>query len=302
MFSTSSSRLRVGAALTSTLFFWASAFPAIRASLKYFDPGHLALLRMLAASIVAITYLLLRRRPLASRNDWPAIGLMGLLGHAIYHVALNAGELSVTAGSAAFLINTAPIFTVILAVIFLHERLKPVGWLGVAVSFVGSSIIAMGESGGLSFSPAALLILLAAFSASCYLIIQKRLLARYNALDLSAFTILAATTWLLVFSPNLLRVVMQAPWTATASVIYLGVFATGIGYTTWAFVLAHMAASRAISFLYVISPLVLLLSWLWLREVPQPQAVLGGLVTLVGVILVNSRGKTQEPVEQPATS
>ena len=52
-----------------------------------------------------------------------------------------------------------------------------------------------------------------------------------------------------------------------------------------------MAASTAASFLYIIPPTAYLIAWLWLAEVPTPVSVVGGLVTLAGVVIVNTRGR-----------
>jgi drug/metabolite transporter (DMT)-like permease len=52
-----------------------------------------------------------------------------------------------------------------------------------------------------------------------------------------------------------------------------------------------MAASRAASFLYLIPPTAYLIAWLWLAEVPTLVSVVGGVVTLAGVPIVNTRGR-----------
>jgi drug/metabolite transporter (DMT)-like permease len=44
---------------------------------------------------------------------------------------------------------------------------------------------------------------------------------------------------------------------------------------------------------YLIPPLALAIAWAWLGEVPTAVAALGGVVTLLGVALVNARGESQ---------
>src|SRR3712207_9295919 len=78
-------------------------------------------------------------------GDLPAIFAVGFLAFALYHVGLNFGELTVSAGAASLLINTAPIFTALLATAFLGERLKAAGWVGMIVSFLGLALYPWGR-------------------------------------------------------------------------------------------------------------------------------------------------------------
>lgn len=115
---------RTLAAIGVTLLPWASAFAAIRAGLTAYAPGTLALLRFLVASTVLGIYALATRMRLPALRDLPAMLLMGLVGITLYHVPLNYGEVTVTAGAASLLIASAPTFTALLATAFLGERLR----------------------------------------------------------------------------------------------------------------------------------------------------------------------------------
>src|SRR5215472_10533032 len=94
-----------------TVLCWASAFAGIRASLQAYSPAHLALLRYLSASLVLAGYAVVTRMPLPRGRDMLGLLLSGIVGIAVYNIALNYGELTVSAGIASFLINTVPVIT-----------------------------------------------------------------------------------------------------------------------------------------------------------------------------------------------
>jgi drug/metabolite transporter (DMT)-like permease len=231
-----------------------------------------------------------RMKPPALR-DVPGILLLGLLGVTVYHLALNYGEVTVSAGAASLLVASAPIFTALLATVFLGERLKVWGWLGIGLSFAGVVLVAMGEGGGFQFSPSALLILLSAVSSSIYFVVQKPFFRRYNPLQLTTYTIWAGTLLLLPFLPGLVRVLPSAPLGPTLAVAYLGVFPAALAYFTWSYALSRSPASLVAPFLYLIPVFAILTAWIWLGETPLAVSLVGGGLCLAGVVLVNTRGR-----------
>jgi len=283
-------RLLIAVALT--VFFAASVYSGIGAGLKAYDPAPLSLLRLLSASAALAVYALFSRRVrLPETRDLPAAALSGLLGFAAYNVTLVYGQDTVSAGTAGLLHASIPVFTALLAVAFLKERLEGLAWAGIAVSFAGVALISVGEGGGLRFDQGALLVLLSGVSASLYFVVQKPYLERYSALEFTSYSIWAGTLFLSPFLPELVGEALAAPPEVTLSVVYVGVFATAVAYATLAYVFSRLPAARAGVVNYLVPPLALAIAWVWLGEVPTLIAALGGVVTLLGVALVNRQAR-----------
>lgn len=291
---------RTWLSIAGLLLLWASAFAGIRAGMRLspsgtvgpdgYGPGELALLRFGTASTVLALYAFAKRMRLPDRSELPLIGLTGFLGISVYHVALNFGEMTVQAGAASLLISAAPVFTALLSVAVLKERLTGIGWLGILLAFAGVALIALSGGQGLRFTPGALLILLAATVAAVYSILSKQLLRRHAALEFTCYSIWAGTLPLLVFLPGLLRRLPVAAPQATFAVIYLGIFPAAIAYVLWNYALARMPASLLSSFLYLSPVLASLIAWVWLGEVPALLTLVGGAIAILGVILVQTKG------------
>lgn len=286
-------RFAVGTAfaLSITIFCWSSAFVGIRIGLHGYSPTHLALLRYLTASLVLALFAGVKRMPLPHWRDIPGLALAGVVGIAVYNVALNTGEISVPAGISSFLVGTAPIFTAGLSLVLLRERLRVWGWIGILVCVLGSLLITLSAGEGLHFSPGTLFVLCAALAHSLYFVLQKPYLARYSALQCTTYAIWIGTLMLLFFSPGLVANIRTASWSETAAAVYLGIFPAALGYVSWGYVLARIPTTHAASFLYLLPVVTLGIAWFWLGEWPTWLALSGGVIAISGVILVNGLGK-----------
>ena len=290
---------RTTIALGITILLWASSFVAVRAILPVFTPGHIALFRFLIASVLLVVPAIITHIKLPALKDIPVVFLLGFLGIFVYHIAQNYGEITVTAGSAAMIMSSVPIFTAILATLFLAEKLRLWGWLSILVSSLGVYLIALGEKEGVKFDWGVIILLLAAISTSAFFVLQKSYLKKYGALHLVTYAIWAGTLLLLIFAPGLVKEIANAPTEATISMIYLGIFPSAIAYFTWSYALSRAPASIVASFIYIQPVLTIVIAWIWLSEMPALISMIGGVSSIGGVFMFNKYGLSPSAATSP---
>jgi drug/metabolite transporter (DMT)-like permease len=278
------------AAVAVTLVFWASAFVAIRHLGETFSPGALSLGRLLVGSLALGVAVASRRTPRPRRSDWPGLVTIGVLWFGVYNVALNAGERLVDAGTAAMLIQLSPVLVALLAAVFLGERATPALGVGLLVASAGVAMISLSTSPSGDRDPVGVLLcLLAAASYAVSLVIQKPLVGRLSALQV---TWIACTVGAVVCLPFAGRLIDEAGGADAADlwwVVYLGVFPTAIAFTTYAYALRHMNAGSLSVTTYIVPVITIVMSWVLLSEVPPPLAYVGGALCLLGVAITRRR-------------
>ncbi len=179
----------VAGAVVLTILCWSSNFPTIRFVLREYDPLSMSVLRTVTGASILAGWALATRMPLPRWKDWPLLALFGLAGIAGATLTLNLGLRTLSAGAGSFLIGTVPVFSALLARAFLHERLGWRAWLGIAVSFTGVGIIALGEGEGLRFNVGAVFVVTSALLQAFYYVFQKWLHGRYSPIQITCCSI-----------------------------------------------------------------------------------------------------------------
>jgi drug/metabolite transporter (DMT)-like permease len=279
------------AAAAVTVLFWGSAFVSIRSAAASFSPGALALGRLLVASAVLGAILLMRREGWPSRAAWPGIVASGILWFGLYMVALNWGEQRVDAGTASMIVGVGPLLVVVLGGWLLKEGFPSRLLAGTVVSFAGVITVGLSVSGGGRASVVGVLLcLVAAVSLAGGVVSQKPALRHASPWQATTFGCLVGAIACLPFTGQLMSGVAEAPLSATANMIYLGLFPTALAFTTWAYALSHSTAGKMAATTYAIPAVAVLMSWAFLGEVPGWLTLAGGLACVAGVAVARRTG------------
>jgi len=279
-----SSDWRPLAAALVSICLWSSAFVGIRAATRTIAPGALALGRLTIGSVL-LGLLLARRGALRpTRRELALLCLAGFLWFGLYNVALNTAERAVDAGTAAMVVNIAPLMIMALAALFLKEHLTRGLIIGGAVAFLGVICIGLATRSGNAPLWGVLLCVVATTASAGGVVAQKPVLTRLSALQVTWTCCVIGAICCLPYASRLAHDVRTAAPGDLAWMAYLGVFPTSVAFTSWAYALARGTASRLAALAYVVPPITIGMSWLILGEVPKLVAFLGGALCLAGVI------------------
>ncbi|HFV7529554.1 TPA: DMT family transporter [Staphylococcus aureus] len=271
-----------------TIILWGSAFPMIKIALNDFIAESLSAFRLILATIILLPFVIIKKLPTPELRDIPVIFILGFCGFVIYHTALNFGETLISAGISGILVSTTPIFSSALAYIFLKEHFSKWNWLSSLVAFIGISIISISKDDYTTINVLGVfIILLASFSESLYFTFQKKYIEKYGFIAFTLYTIMASSPFMLIFIPEIINDIHGATFTSIVSVLYLAIFPTIIPYVLLAYIVKSVGVSDATMSLYLTPIVSLLLSYLLLDELPTTLAIIGGIITLLGVSLSN---------------
>jgi drug/metabolite transporter (DMT)-like permease len=109
----------------------------------------------------------------------------------------------------------------------------------------------------------------------------------------------AGTVFVLPWTGSLLRALPNAGGAAIGSAIFLGVAPSAAGFVLWAYAMARMDVGRATLSLYLVPAAAILISLVWLGQVPGPAELAGGAVALGGVILASTHARRSAPAPAP---
>jgi drug/metabolite transporter (DMT)-like permease len=258
------------------------------------NPLAVALLRFLAASAAFLLLFGIRRKGRGvARRDWPAFLLLGFLAVPLNQGFFLFGLAHSTPSHASLLYALTPLVVLLMARRILHEEGFVAKLAGIAIAFLGVAVILLER--GLRHEMAVLrgdlMILVAVFAWSGYTVLSKRLLARYGAIRVTGWSIIAGT---LLTLPALaipeavppLGTIRSSVWAAIA---YLAIVTSVVAYALWSYALRHMDASKVAVTTNTQPVLTAILSWLLFRERFTPAFLIGALLILAGVTWVQTR-------------
>lgn len=274
-----------------TIILWASAYVFTKVALESFTAFGLGFLRYFVAAIVLIIAAIIRKIELPAYKDIPKFVLSGLLGFTLYMIAFNIGSKTLSSSTGSIIISSVPILTALLATFFLKERLNAWSWMAIFIEFSGLLILML-WNGVLSINTGVLWMMGAAVLLSGYNLTQRQYTKEYSAFQSTTYSIIAGAIMLLIFSPEAISQIIQAPLSQILVVIYLGIFPSAVAYIWWSKALSIAKKTSDVSNYMFITPLLsMILGYIIILEVPDIPTYIGGSIMLIGLLIFNHFSK-----------
>lgn len=265
---------------------WGASFLFMRVAAPEFGAIPLIAARVGIAAIFLLAVLARRGGLDRLRANVARLTFLGAINSAIPFSLFAYAVLSVTAGFAAVLNSTAPLFGALVAFVWLRERPAPTRIAGLIVGFAGVLVlvwgrVAVASDGGRTAVLAGLGAgVLYGISANY---VKKRL-SHVEPLVIATGSLIAAT--ILLAPVALIAWPQSSPsrisWT---SAVLLGVICTGIAYILYFRLLSRIGPSKTLAVTYLVPAFGVLWGHLLLHEPVTTSMVVGCAVILVGTTL-----------------
>lgn len=269
------------------------------AVLKTMAPLELTFWRWVLAAVPLLILAQAIERPdwRSALKHWRMLFLLSLLGMSGYTLLLYSALQHTSALNASLITAANPALIVVLAVILLGDRPRPLSWLGIVLGLLGVVLVLTGGDVQklLTFSIGVgeLLMLGSITVWGLYTILARRL--KVPAITSTAIQVAMAAVML---SPFALAAGAAFPATATErwSLAFVALFPSLGSYLLWNLALKTTSAASAGNYLNLIAVFTAIITLLMGRPVTLPQ-VLGGLLVISGVLLTSAR---RRPGPSPA--
>jgi drug/metabolite transporter (DMT)-like permease len=271
---------------------WGSSFLLMKWAAPEIGIFALVEIRAIGATLLLVPLVYIKRQQKDLFDYWPQLLIVGLLNTAIPFSLFNYGILHIEAGLAAILNATAPMFGVVVAYLFLKEKIGLWGLVGILLGFFGVVLISYeqtltSEVPNQSALMPVIGILIATLCyglCACYL---KAKLSHVRAFAIAGGSQFFTALILLPLALFNLPEVMPSP-RAIGSALILAFVCTGLAYVLYFDLIAKIGVSRALTVGYLVPLFGIFWGYLVIGESLSNLVLIGGSLILLGVMLATN--------------
>lgn len=271
---------------------WGPSFLFIKVAIVEIEPITLAAMRIGIAALLLNMYVIpFRKTFVKDWNFWKHATIAGFFAQALPFILINWGEQYIDSALASILNGLTPIFTLLIANFAIQEdKMTKPKIFGTVLGFIGLIVlISPTFKGGISGSVMGVIaVSIAAVSYGVALIYNRVHLKNVPPLAAPASQLLMTSIYLIplawfVETPNLSAVSMEA----YGAVLFLAAFGTALAFVIYFILLEKTNASYVSQVTYIMPIFGVILGAIFLDESIYMEAIIGGAVILLGVLIIN---------------
>lgn len=296
------------ASLVGVALIWGINIPIMKNGLEDVNHYFFNAVRLAVSVAVLLSFALWERaRGKRMSADLPKrkIVVYSLIVSALYQWLFLMGIDNTTSGNTALIISTIPMWTALLARMFLKDRLALMSWCGLLVALTGTIVVAL-QKGDVSANTehltGNLFILACAIAWAAGTVYSRPMLTQISPMQLSGFAAAMSLPLHLYLGFSNGRADLPALQSVNLWLIllYSGVLSTGLALPMWSFGVRHAGPAHAAIMQNMVPVIAIIAAWLTRGETATvPQLVGGGLI-LIGLFVMR-RGRSQrEKAERAA--
>ncbi|MEC5400070.1 DMT family transporter [Uliginosibacterium sp. H1] len=281
--------------LVLTALFWGGTWVAARIVVQEVPPFGAAFYRFLIATLATAWIVRGHEGPLPrlTRREWLMVGLMGLTGVFAYNYFFLHGLQHISAGRGALVIALNPALVALVAWLLFGDRMHALKATGIALALGGCLLVVSGGqplalvNGEVGIGE--LMIFGCVVCWTLYTFIGRRATGSLTPLvaNLYACAIGGALLGVAALVEGSLSQWPDYSLRAWLAIGYLGFFGTALSYSWFTAGVQHIGATKAAAFTNLVPVFGVALGALILHERLGAGVLLGGAVTVLGVVLTN---------------
>lgn len=272
------------------MVFWGMSFIWSTQVFNYLNPTTTIFFRLIISCVfLGILLFAFGLFEKIDRKDLKLFALAALFEPFLYFIFESYGLLNSAPVVSSAVIATIPLFTPIAAFFFLKERLTPWNIAGFIISFFGVISMLLNKNLELTVSVKGVVFLFSAvIVAVAYSIALRKLTLLYKPLTI---TFVQNIIGMIYFVPMFFIMEKVSPSQIAEIGVYilpllsLGVFASSVAYTLWAYAFSKLGAAKANIYSNLIPVFTAIFSCIIIGENITLQKVLGIMLVIGGLIL-----------------
>lgn len=273
--------------LIITVTIWGSLYVACKYVLNFVTPLTILFFRYLIGAVFLLLLLIKKKPQKIEKKDIKYLVLFGAIGYFMSVVFQLYSSNLLSSGLASLLNSLNPVFTVVLAVPILHEKLTLPKAISVIVAIIGVYIVIGGINGGGAML-GIISALIAALTWTMSTFIIKKHLQKYDTFTVTTYAIIIAlicTTPISVYDMATAPRLKLFTLPTILTLLFIGIVCTAISNVLWNKSLTLIDAGQCALFCPLMPMISAILGYVFLGEKIGQTFIIGSVLIISGIIL-----------------